>query len=248
MNQQPIPTGQIVLPVDKEHGGIQFAIPLVMLAAGLLSYWIVDSWLLSPLLGGGDWDSFRPFLRIVAAVVLGLVIGGLVEVILKRSWGSGKRLVHDGHSLTAEDKAGGQARVEWNKRVNLLLWRYSLRGFPRGGRERRIPTGHHLLACRLVQDETSIVAFCFASPQRAKEMPGYEGFVQIEMASLYHSNPLRRLGQPQRPSIPPSLLAGGQGQVWLAEKERWWSGFELEPAEFSQLMDLLQRHAATPHT
>ncbi len=235
-----------VLQADKEHGGIQFAIPLVMLAAGLLSYSAIDALILAPLLAGGDWDSFRPFLRLVLSIVLGIAAGGVAEAVLKSRWGSGRALQIDSIALTAINRGDAPQRLEWGQRINLLRWRYALRGYPRGGRERRIPSGHLLLACRLVQDDRSVVAHCYLPPKRAEQVPGYNRFDPLEMDRLYGSGGLKLLTRPERPSIPPALLSGQDGQLWLAEKERWAAGFELEPDDFVALLEALEQYVQTP--
>jgi hypothetical protein len=236
----------IVIQADKEHGGIQFTVPLIMLVGGILVYLVVDSWLLHPLLGGGDYDSFRPFLRIVLSIILGVAIGGVAESIMKRTWVSGRQLTVDPDGLTIEDKDLTPAQIDWDKRVNLLCWKYPLRGYPRGGRERRVPGNYYLLACRLLQDDSVVVAYCFADSKEVDQVPGHTGFVGIDMAELYGKGPLGRFSQPVRPTIPAHLLSGRQGQVWAAEKQRWSNGFELDPDDFFSLMAAVERHVVRP--
>ena len=236
----------VVIQADKEHGGIQFTIPLIMLVAGILGYLAVDSWLLIPWLGGGDYDSFRPFLRIVLSIILGVVIGGVAESVMKRTWTSGRQVQVDAAGLTIEDKDLPPARIDWDKRVNLIRWKYPLRGYPRGGRERRVPGSYHLLACRLLQDDNTVVAYCFASSKETDQVPGYSGFVSINMAELYGKGSLGRFSQPVRPTVPAHLLSGRQGQVWAAEKQRWANGFELEPDDFIALVAAVERHVVRP--
>jgi len=242
MNQSP--PGEIILQADKEHGGIRSAIPLIMLAAGIAIFWLIDPLLLAPLLGGGNWDGFRPFLRLALSVVLGIAVGGVAETILKHSWGSGRRLRLDSDGLTIEEKGKEPERIDWNERVNVLRWRYLLSGYPRGGRERRVPTGHILLSYRLLQDDCSIVVYCYRSPKKAQETPGYADFVALNMAELYDSTLLKRFSPPERPSISSTLLSGRHGQLWAAEKERWAAGFELEPDDFVTLATAV--HAVPP--
>jgi hypothetical protein len=238
------PSDEVTLRADREHGGIGLAVPLIMLVAGIIAFLWVDSLLLIPLLGEGEWDTVRPLLRLLLAVVLGVGVGGAAEAILKRTWGSGRLLRLDEGGLTIEQKGKQPERIEWTKRVNVLRWRYPLLGYPRGGRERRIPVGRVMLACRLLQDDCSVIVHCYLRPKRARGLPEYARFTELNMADMYSASFLRRLRRPQRPSIPRSLLAGRNGQLWVAEKERWTTGFELEPHDFATLLDALEHHSA----
>ena len=186
----------------------------------------------------------RPLLRLLLAVVLGVGVGGAAEAILKRTWGSGRLLRLDEGGLTVEQKGKQPERIEWTKRVNVLRWRYPLLGYPRGGRERRIPAGRVMLACRLLQDDCSVIVHCYLRPKWARGLPEYARFTELNMADMYSASFLRRLRRPQRPSIARSLLAGRNGQLWVAEKERWTTGFELEPYDFATLLDALEHHSA----
>lgn len=235
-----------VLRADREHRGIRLAVPLVMLGTGVASFLWVDSLLLAPLLERGDWADLRPLLRVVLSIALGLASGGMAEAILKRTWGSGRLLCLDSSGLTIEEKRAQPERIEWAERVNVLRWRYALRGYPRGGRERRVPTGHLLVACRLLQDDCSVTVHSYLSPKMAERLPGYAQFAELNMADLHRSRSSVRLGRPERPSMSHTLLAGRNGQLWAAEKEHWTTGFELEPGDFATLLHALERHAAAP--
>ena len=135
---------QVVLKADKEHGGLQFTVPLIMLAAGTAGFMSIDSLVLAPLLGGGAWDSFRPVLRIVFSITLGVAVGGLAEMAFKRWWESGKVLRLDARGVTIERKEERPERIEWSKQLPVLRWKYGLHSYQRGGRERRVPASHLL--------------------------------------------------------------------------------------------------------
>lgn len=238
----------IVLHADQEHGGIQFTIPLIMLAAGVVTFLFVDSLLLEPLLAGGNLNDYRMALRIVLSIVLGIAVGGVAETILKRVWMSGRWLCLESDGLVYGDKEQQAHKIAWKKRVNVYRWYYSMRGFPRGGRERRVPADHLMVACRLLQDDLSLVVHAYLSPRRARAHPGFASFTELNIAELHSTSFLKRYTVPERPRIPPSLLTGKQGQLWLAEKERWSASFELTPNDFMTLVDALERHAGSSET
>lgn len=247
MNQTAFPDS-VVLHADQEHGGIQFAVPLIMLGAGVVTFLFVDSLLLAPLLEGGSLNDYRMALRIVLSIVLGIAIGGVAETILKRVWVSGRQLCLEPDGLIFGDKDQQAQRIAWDKRVNVSRWHYSLRGFPRGGRERRVPADHHMCACRLLQDNLSLVVYSYLLPRRARTIPGFAKFTELNIAELYSSSFFKRYTMPERPRIHPSLLTGKHGQLWVAEKERWTASFELTPDDFMTLLDALERHVGSPET
>jgi hypothetical protein len=223
---------QVILRADKEHGGLQFTVALIMLAAGTAGFMLIDSLVLAPLLGRGDWDGFRPALRIVLSITLGVAVGGLAEKAFKRWWGSGKVLRLDARGVTIERKEERPERMEWSKQLSLLRWKYGMHGYQRGGRERRVPASHLLFSCRLLQDDRSLIVYGYLSPKQAREVPDHARFVELNMAELHRSGLGRRLSRPARPRISRAMLSGQHGQIWAAETLRWSIGFELEPRDF----------------
>jgi hypothetical protein len=241
IQEQLMPSEETILYADKEHRGIEIAVPFIILVFGVLSYLVIDNLILNPLLGNTGVGSFRALLRLVLAVVLGALIGAGAEVLLKRFWHSGRLLRLGPKGMTVQDKKKPAEFIDWDKRVNILCWRYALRGFPRGGRERRVPAGHHLMACRLLQNETSLIVHSYLSPKQAQQIPRYERFTNLNMASLYSGGFLKRIGRPERPSLGADQLSGSQGQVWVAEKKRWADSFELDPDDFAVFVQALDR-------
>ncbi len=233
---------QRILRADREHGGIQFAMPLIILAAWVGAYVLVDPLLLEPLSGGGDLDGYRPFVRFVLSIVVGLAIGGLAELLLRRIWPSGRQIRLDNSGLTIADKGKSSQTVRWGSRVNVLLWQYTMRGRSRGGRERRVPAGHSMYACRLVQDEVVAIIYTYLSPRQQRELVEPARFVELEISLIKESGVFKRLSPPERVTIPPALLTGKHGQLWAAEKERWQVGFELDPSDYAILIGELMHH------
>lgn len=239
-------TQQTILYADREHRGIQFAIPLIILAACAGVFFLADPLILQPFWGGDDFGGYRALLRLVLSLVLGLAIGGLVESLLWRVWRSGRQLCVDASCLVAVDRNKSQQAIHWDKRVNLLLWQYALRGYARGGRERRVPTSHSLYACRLLQDEDVIIAFSYLSPKQQRDLIEPSQFVELDMELLKRPGTSKRPNPLERPRIPPTLLTGKHGQLWTAEKERWQVGLELDPSDYAVLMGEMARHGILP--
>jgi hypothetical protein len=233
---------QTTLHADREHSGIQFTMPLIILAAWVGVYLLIDPLLLEPLSDGGDLGGYRSIVRIVLTIVIGLAIGELVESLLKRTWSSGRQLRLDADGLTVAEKGKSSRRIQWGKRVNTLLWQYPLRGYSRGGRERRVPASHSLYACRLLQDEVAVIAYSYLAPRQQKAQVEPAHFVELDMSQLREPGVLKRFSPLERPAIPPVLLTGKHGQLWAAEKERWQVGFELDPADYAILIGELMHH------
>jgi hypothetical protein len=241
-----MPPQEKILHADKEHRGIEIVVPLIIVVIGVLTFAVIDDLVLNPLLEETGVGSFRPLLRLVLAIVLGALAGFGAEILLKRVWHSGRLLRLDPGGLTVVYKKKPAESIDWDKRVNILCWCYVLRGFPRGGRERRVPAGHHLMACRLVQDETSLIIHSYLPAKQAQQIPRHERFVSLNMASLYSGGVLKRLTRPERPSLGTDQLSGQMGQVWVAEKKRWSDGLELEAGDFATLVQALDSHGIIP--
>ncbi len=239
---------QTTLHADREHSGIQLTMPLIILAAWVGVFFLIDPLLLEPLSDGGDLGGYLCIVRIVLTIVVGLAIGELVESLLKRVWSSGRQLCLDADGLTIAEKDKSSRRIQWGKRVNTLLWQYPMRGYPRGGRERRIPASHSLYACRLLQDEVAVVAYSFLAPRHQRGLVEPAHFAELDMSHLREPGVLKRFSPLERPEVPPALLTGKHGQLWAAEKERWQVGFELDPADYAILIGELMHHGILPPT
>ena len=235
-----------ILRADKEHGGLQSVVLLTIVVASILAFVLMDSLLLAPLLGGGDFDDYRPFLRFVLSIVVGVAVGGVAEHFLKRTWSSGRQICLDSEGLTVEERGKQPQRLLWDQRVNVLCWAYPLRGFSRGGRERRVPSTHLVYSCQLLQNDYSTIIHCYLSPRQVKSTPAERQFTQLDITKLHGSRKIKRFSPPERPSMPASLLTSKHGQLWAAEKKRWSSGLELDPTDFATLLECLAHHGIIP--
>jgi hypothetical protein len=158
---------------------------------------------------------------------------GLAEALMKRYWPSGRRLEIDEHGLRAWLPEGETAALEWSGRVWAIKWTFSLAGYPRGGRERRLTKRHHCLACQLQQDDSRVIVYGYLKGQQAASLLAGGDFHQIKPADYYERGPLRRLrGGTDRPQIPTNVLTGKDGPFWLAEQRRWTRGIELTANDF----------------
>ncbi len=221
---------QITLNADQEHGGLRAVV--LLLVAG----WFVIGFLFfNAILGQGDGlaASYAFPLSCILGLVLALVVAGLAEVMMKRYWPSGRRVVVDDDQLRAWLPDGETVDLDWSKPVWAIKWTFSLAGYPRGGRERRLTKKHHCLACQLQQDDQRVIIYGYLKGDQATSLAEEDEFQRIEPADYYDRRPLRFLrGGNERPQLPASVFTGKKGPFWLAEQRRWTMGIELTPKDY----------------
>ncbi len=232
-----------ILHADPEHGGLRFAIFLVLLL-GLIVSFVIIQLLLSLLAVNTILIEFATVLSCAGAIILALGFAWVAELYLKRIWHSGNVLLlgdselgyQKGKQNPEADSEGHEAfNIEWSKHVNLTRWYFELTGYPRGGRERRVSSKWLCLACQLQQDDARLIVYGYLPPEQAdvwvenKQLA--EPFHPISLAELYAAVEKKGRGAATRPSVPSSMLTGSDGRYWLAEQKRWQEGIELAPKE-----------------
>lgn len=222
----------LVFHVDPEHTGLRLTIVLVLFLSLWLSYFLVRALLMLML---PEWDS-PAILACLGALPLALLLGWLVENLLKRTWHSGRRLILAEGRLRLERPDMEDEVIRLSKPLQALWWTFSLSGYPRGGRERRMPASWRCVAGQLRQDESRIVSYCFVPPPRVEEWERKYDFELLQPTEVYDSSLGARLGGPARPELPAEVVAGDQGRYWLAERNRWKEGVELTPDDFEILL------------
>ena len=244
--------GSIVLHADQEHSGIRMVIFVALFAGYFLGFQIV-SWLLEAFAPPALLD-YTIFLSCVGGLPIALLIIWLLEKLLKRVWHSGLSLVLDQQGLTVHDRRGGAAAetpaVRWSDNLTHLNWYFRLRGYPRGGRERRVPVKWLCLATELQQDERRLSVYSLMPPEAAAAFTDNpkQGFHILNPAEVYDTSVRSRIGPPSRPQIPNRLLQSKDGRYWLAERRRWEYGIELSPEDFAVLMQHVAAYGRDPST
>jgi hypothetical protein len=250
-------TPQQILYADQEHGGLRTAVFISLFFALWIAFQLLTS--LLPELLPRSFTDYSVFLSCVGAIPLALLMVWGVETVLKRVWRSGLSLALDETGLYVEDRRARQAALasedastpelpafQWAKPLRLTNWHFRMGNFPRGGRERRIAPTWLCLAIELLQDDSRLIVFTFAPPQKATEIisnaQGALAFHGIAPAELYSNTFRERLGPPSRPTIPNQLLHSKEGRYWLAERRRWEQGIELTIQDFETLLGYIQRY------
>lgn len=230
----------IVLNADPEHAGLRVAILLVLFAATLLSFLLLQELLTTYLPELGS----PAILACLGAIPLALAVSAGIEALLKRSWRSGRRLVIEPHRLALQHAGIDQAVLLWDRPIVETWWHFRLAGYQRGGRERRIPDRWHCVAGQLQQNGERIVAFSFVSPAKLEALQRRFPLFTLEPKDVYNQSLRRRLEGPARPELPAEVIAGEAGRFWLAERNRWQQGVELLPGDFETLLAAVRERQA----
>lgn len=189
---------------------------------------------------------YAGFLACLGALPIALSIAWVVEEVLKRSWHSGREVVLEETAVSLNLPHKPTIRLTWGDSLTQLNWFFRLQGYPRGGRERRVPEKWVCLASELRQDNQRIIVHTYVAPGQAKTWLDNKEvrptFHEIHPIEVYTKSWRERLAPPERPSeIPAKVLSGGDGRYWLAEKRRWELSVELTPADFQTLMQVIQQ-------
>jgi hypothetical protein len=229
------------LYADQEHAGIRIAIPLVLIVASVAVF-IIANLLLADLPPGGIGD-YAVFSSCVLGIVIGLGVAGIAEMILKRKWHSGHTVYLDNDGIRVEMPEQSVVQIVAGKRFLQLCWHFALKGYPRGGRERRVVSSWSCLGCQVQQDDDRFIAYTFMPPKKAEHITSRREFHEIRPSDFHEGSAVRNLVRaPSRPPLPSSVLAGKDGPFWLAERRRWEEGLELTPDDFETLLDWLEEH------
>jgi hypothetical protein len=233
------PGQPITLYADPEHEGIRLAVPLILIAGLSLGFLAITT-LFNVALAGSRIAEYTTFLSCVGAFPIGLGVAAAAERYLKRVWHSGQTVVIDESGLTLSLRSGASRQIRWSSRFLATRWFFRLKGYIRGGKERRMPAGWLCLAVQFQQEEQRIILFTFMPPQRGEKQLAAAPFHEINPAEVYVRSLKDRIVPPSRPLLPPRIVAGKDGRYWLAERSRWAEGIELAAEDFETLIDTLR--------
>jgi hypothetical protein len=232
--------GKTSFPANQEHPGLRAVVLLFFFGAVFLFIWLLNLLLTNP-------DGSRADLAnlILCGGTLPLAFGAtwVLEKLLKRYWPSGDGLEIAGQVLTAHFRDGPPREIDLQSPPVTLYWEFTLRGFQRGGRERRVARNWVCLALQLTQGKQRIIVHTYLPSRKAEQLrervKAEVQFHQINPAEVYDTSLGNRITPPTRPEIPAAVLAGGDGRYWLAERTRWQEGLELSPDKFTQFLQFL---------
>ena len=183
-----------ILYADQEHNAIRLLIPVLLLLSFCLGFSALN-WLLGLVMPGQD---SRIVLACVGAVPLGLLLAYVGEAGLKRFWRSGRRVLLQEDRVTLQVGPQDERVLVPGVLTDLLLWYFPLSGYPRGGRERRVPANWSCVAASVQQDETRAIVFCFAAPGRLQEWQQRYDFHALDPTEVYERSLSSRITLPSR--------------------------------------------------
>ena len=231
-------TNPTVLHADQEHTGLRTAVFFLLFVSLVLSFLGIRALLIS--LGAFDY-AFIASCGGALPVALGII--WVVEKLLKRYWPSGRSVTLTHNGLQMKTQQDAQWEITQAHEPIPLFWYFDLRGWQRGGRERRVPRNWLCLAVDLKSGKKEAVVYTFVPKDKASIWLNREDgihFHEISPRDVYDNSLRSRMGGPTRPEIPAAVLTGKDGKYWLAERHRWTDGFELPPKEFEQFMNHIQ--------
>ena len=236
-------THSTVLLADQEHARLRTAVFILLFTMLGLAFFGIRA-LLGALSANGLPD-YTFAISCGGAFPVALAIVWVAERVMKRYWPSGRSvtLTNDGIQVQADDDTPVQ--LNQSSDVIPLFWHFDLRGWQRGGRERRVPRNWLCLAVELKAGKKRTIIYTYASKQKAQTWLAADSnkiqFHEISPREVYDNSIRSRLSGPSRPEIPAAVLSGKDGRYWLAERRRWTEGFELPPKEFEAFMHHVQR-------
>jgi hypothetical protein len=231
-----------ILHADQEHAALRTAV-FVLLFISLIGAFYGIRGLLTALSDSGTPD-YAFVASCGGALPLALGFVWLAEKVMKQYWPSGRAVVLTPKGV--ETKTAGAESVELGQTsdVELVAWYFDMRGWQRGGRERRLPRTWLCLAVELKSEKKQINVYTYVDPRKARTWldseNGRNQFHKISPKDVYDSSIRSRMSGPSRPEIPAAVLTGEDGKYWLAERRRWTEGFELPPKEFEQFINHIQ--------
>lgn len=239
-NMASIDSPRTVLHADKEHAGVRFIILAILIVAFFIAFLILNNFISN--MTGSLVAEYSLALSCIGGLVIGLAIAGITEFILKRTWPSGRGVTYDKEGIEARLPGGETVTLDWSKRTWATKWYFSLKGYPRGGREKRLSPRHYCLACQLQQDEARFIVYGYLLEWQAEEWLESGQFQEIKPGEYYEKSMFRKwFASPDRPDIPINVLTGKFGSYWMAEQRRWAEGIELTPGDLNIFLNEINR-------
>ncbi len=232
----------IVLHADQEHTGLRTAVFVLLFVTLVLAYFAIRG-LIAALSPEGVPD-FTFAMACGAAFPIALGIVWLAEKLMKQYWPSGRSVILTNDGFETQTKAGKVVRLNRSNGIVPLFWTFALKGWQRGGRERRVPRNWVCLAVQIKAGKKQAIVYTYLPENKAQKWlninDGQLTFHEIFPKEIYDNSMRSRLSGPSRPEVPAAVLTGKSGPYWLGERRRWQEGFELSPKDFAQFMEHLQ--------
>lgn len=231
-----------ILHADQEHAGLRTAVFALLFIFLVAAFFGIRA-LLTALSDAGTPD-YVFVASCGGALPLALGLVWVAEKLMKQYWPSGRAVVLTQNGVETKAEEAQSVKLDGKNEVELTAWYFDMRGWQRGGRERRLPRTWFCLAVELKAEKKQMSVYTYLNPREAQTWLDSEDsriqFHQISPKDVYDNSIRSRMSGPSRPEIPAAVLTGDDGEYWLAERRRWTEGFELPSKEFEQFINHIQ--------
>ncbi len=207
----------ITFPVDAEHNALRLGVIIVFIICGIISYMILNSLISNQGLN---------VLALLGSFVITALLTQQIEKIMRQRWPSGRLITMNDRQITVGKGSNIQDRVDADKQVNVLMWRFKIK------RRSRVPKGWFMVACALEQDESYLPVYTFMSPEDCDLLKIPSHFTLLSPPGK--EQPDTGLGKTDL------RLAGEQRRLHTAESARWLNGAEMGKEDFIRYIRQLQ--------
>lgn len=207
------PTGLLRLPVDPEPVSLGLALLLILLAAVIVFYSVLDM-----VIPGGGLN----FIAAIASMVLAALFLQVIERWVKRLWRPVRFLEVMPDQIQLIRKGHQERALDPRRQINVITWHFEVR------RRSRAPKGWHVVGLALEQEEAYIVLYTLVSPERFGVLNSSGRFVRLQRTTLSATG-----DRDMR-------AAGQQRRIQMAEAARGLEGAELTVEHFQECIEHLQ--------
>ncbi|PIE82465.1 MAG: hypothetical protein CSA11_00515 [Chloroflexi bacterium] len=232
-----------IIYAEQEHASLRAVVVLAMLTSYIFCFWLIHS------LGQSLPERLSSLAFVIACLLAAPLAAGitwLLERWMKHIWHSGYDLTLYDNSFQVSQPKTEDMNFNFEGHFSNLNWYFTLTGYKRGGRERRVSNKWLCLCSQIQQDEHRVIIYAFASPQKTavyqKDHPLQ--FEKLHPVEVYASHKRSRFDPPSRPGkLPTEIISGKNGRYWLAEQRRWTEGLELTFKDYETFLNYLQTHS-----
>lgn len=211
----PVVADQLVIPVDREHGGIRLVVIFTFITIWAVSFFVISALIRSEGVG---------LLAIFLGFPIAYGITALLERNLKQRWPSGRfvRIDTEGVSLRKRDQT--QAQILSEDPATAVLWTFKI------SKRARVPKGWSMLACAIQHETESLTVYTFMSPAQVEK---------FDLEPRFKKLVAPRKGKDKDDVREDLRLAGEQRRLRDAENHRWMFGAEMTPTDFMTYLSRL---------
>lgn len=206
-------------PLDPEHWKLR---------AAVFGAFFVTAFVVLMLVSALFPSSTLNLLGLLAAIVAGYLGSALTERVLKGRWHSARALQLSADGLRLMNGKAAEQEVLLTTVVTPLRWKFRI------SKRARVPKGWWMYACSLTGADKQITVYTFMPPKEAEafardgQFPRLLSKKEREKAAADAPQSLRQAGEERR--------------LREAEDHRWLSGAEMNPLDFIDFLDRMDRH------